>query len=557
MVADDITNKKITFSKLNIKSIEDIPDLDQFQDIKYLDLSNNEISKISGLGNFRNLTYLNLSNNNISKISGLDNNKNLTYLNLRKNKITEITGLKNLTKLMELNLSDNFISKISSLDSLLKLRRLNLDKNKIKHIDGLNSLIKLTDLSLCDNFITSLSGLSQLRDLNSFKIDNSKLEVLDCFIYCQKNSNSLRQYSEKIENGISSKNIFDESPSNTEKKIEIWENVLSSCIETKIMKIGKYQEDKDLKELQKLFFFHQINMPIFLNKAVKKKDIIIHLIQLHSLKGITIPKNDEKKVEKEDNRLYKFTFFVKCFWDKEIINEKALVYSKNDLTRRRVNSKIDEMLYLSQKSKKPPNIIIFPENSIPKCKVDYLIEHSKINNCIIIGGLEHEENSDNSENSEKFLNKAFIIDNGEIGYQIKQTPVYLEKDEKPYLREPIRCENIPVIKIFKTSLGNISIFICKDFLRLSYGISEWAERNEIDWIIIPSLTMKVLPFYLRLMEIFTYSNYKKLKIIFCNVGEYGGSEYFQRKQLNRIEKEFQSGIRDNSGEKLILREKKL
>lgn len=555
MVAHDITDKIKRLSNRNIKSIEDIPDLDQFKDIIYLDLSNNEISKISGLDNFRNLTYLNLSNNCISKISGLDNNKNLTYLNLRKNKLTEIIGLKNLTKLVELNLSDNCISKISSLDSLLKLRRLNLDKNKIEHIDGLNSLIRLTDLSLCDNIITSLSGLSQLRDLNSFKIDNSKLKVIDCFIYCQENSSNLRQYSEKIENGIFSKNIFDESSSNTEKKIEIWEKVLSSCTEIKIMKIGKYQEDIDLKELQKLFFINQINTPIFLNKAVnKKKDIVIHLIQLHSLKGIKIPKNDEKKVEKEDNRLYKFDFFVKCFWDKEIFNEKALVYSENDLTSGRVNSKIEEMLHLSQKSKKTPNIIIFPENSIPRCKVDYLVEHSKTNNCLIIGGLEHEEKS---EKSEKFINKAFIIDKGKIKYQIKQTPVYIEKKGKPSIIEPIRCENVPEIKIFKTSLGNISIFICKDFLRLSYGISEWAEKNEIDWIIIPSLTMKVLPFYLRLMEIFTYSNYKKLKIIFCNVGEYGGSEYFQRKQLNRIEKDFQNGTRDNIGEKIILRKKKL
>lgn len=555
MVAHDITDKIKRLSNRNIKSIEDIPDLDQFKDIIYLDLSNNEISKISGLDNFRNLTYLNLSNNCISKISGLDNNKNLTYLNLRKNKLTEIIGLKNLTKLVELNLSDNCISKISSLDSLLKLRRLNLDKNKIEHIDGLNSLIRLTDLSLCDNIITSLSGLSQLRDLNSFKIDNSKLKVIDCFIYCQENSSNLRQYSEKIENGIFSKNIFDESSSNTEKKIEIWEKVLSSCTEIKIMKIGKYQEDIDLKELQKLFFINQINTPIFLNKAVnKKKDIVIHLIQLHSLKGIKIPKNDEKKVEKEDNRLYKFDFFVKCFWDKEIFNEKALVYSENDLTSGRVNSKIEEMLHLSQKSKKTPNIIIFPENSIPRCKVDYLVEHSKTNNCLIIGGLEHEEKS---EKSEKFINKAFIIDKGKIKYQIKQTPVYIEKKGKPSIIEPIRCENVPEIKIFKTSLGNISIFICKDFLRLSYGISEWAKKNEIDWIIIPSLTMKVLPFYLRLMGIFTYSTYKKLKIIFCNVGEYGGSEFFQRNQLNRIEKDFQNGTRDNIGEKIILRKKKL
>ena len=562
----DFTSNTIRLPNLNIKMIEDIIGLYQFQDIKYLDLSNNEISIISGLDNLKKLTYLNLRNNKISIMSGLDNLKKLNYLNLRNNVITEILGLKNLTNLVELNLSDNLISKISSLDSLLKLEFLYLNNNKIKQIEGLNSLKKLTDLFLFDNYITSLSGISQLQNLKSLEIDIKNLKVLDCFKFCQEISNLL-EYSRKIEEGNFNKNIFEDNPSGIEKKIEMWENVLASRSSKEIMKIGKYQEDLDLKELQKLFFLHKINIPIFLNDFIKDKNITIHLIQLHSLKGIVIPKKNEEKVEKEDEivdekkgeieyekenkSLYKFEFFVKCFWDKKIFTEKALVYSKNDSTHRRVDSKIEEMMYLSQKSMKPPNIIVFPENSIPKNKVEYLEEYSKINNCLIVGGLEHAQKS---EKSEKFINTAFLIDSGKIEFQIKQTPVYLEKNEKPILRESIPCENIPEIKIFKTSLGKISIFICKDFLRLSYGISEWAKKNEIDWIIVPSLTMKVLPFNLRLMEIFTYSNYKNLKIIFCNVGEYGGSEFFQRKQLERIEKDFKNGTRDNIGEKIILRE---
>ncbi len=540
-----VSNNKITLSNLNIKSIEDINSLDQFQDIYYIDLSSNKITEIKGLDNFKNLKYLNLENNNITEISGLVNFENLTYLNLGKNKITEINGLRSLINLVELDLSHNKISNISSLDSLKELQILNLTQNKIKEIVGLTSLNKLTDLLLLSNNIQTLSGLSQLNSLRFFKIDNEKLTTVDSFIYCQENISNLLQYSKKIEDGIFPKNFFDEGFSDIEKKIEIWDKVLSSRSKIEIMTIGKYQEDSKLKELQKMFFFYKENTPIDLNNIIKEKNLCIHLIQLHSLKGIQIPPNNENK----DTDLDKFKFFLNSFWYNEIIEKDgALIYFIKEL-KSRINLKIEEMLYLSLKNKKSPDIIIFPENSIPECKIEKLINFSKINKCLIIGGLEHEKNS------KFFINKAFIIDNGKIDYQIKQTPVYIEKEGEPVLEEPIECENVPIIKVFKTSIGKISIFICKDFLRLSYGISEWAKKNQIDWIIIPSLTMKVLPFYIRLMEIFTYSTYEKLKILFCNVGEYGGSEFFQRNQLKRIEKDFQNGTRDNIGEKIILRKK--
>jgi len=45
-----------------------------------------------------------------------------------------------------------------------------------------------------------------------------------------------------------------------------------------------------------------------------------------------------------------------------------------------------------------------------------------------------------------------------------------------------------------------------------------------------------------------------LKIIFNNVGEYGGSEFFSIIQVKKIEEDFRIGFRDNVGESIIIRE---
>jgi len=66
-----------------------------------------------------------------------------------------------------------------------------------------------------------------------------------------------------------------------------------------------------------------------------------------------------------------------------------------------------------------PDIIVFPENSIPQSKIKSLEKFSKTNDLIIIGGLEH------IKEQNEFINKVIIIDKGRINEQIKQTPVWI------------------------------------------------------------------------------------------------------------------------------------
>lgn len=267
----------------------------------------------------------------------------------------------------------------------------------------------------------------------------------------------------------------------------------------------------------------------------------IHIIQLHSLKGIE---------NKESDKLGYFKYVITHFWDNKEIEENSVLVYKNYNSR--ISNKIDEILDISiRKNPFPPNLVIFPENSIPYSKIDDLITISKNYKVIMIGGLEHCLDSV----SENYKNKAFIIDKGNISYQIKQTPVKIfDSQNNDVLQERIICQKIPQIRIFHTSIGKVAIIICKDFLRLSDIISDWAKKNMVDLIVIPSLTSKVLPFHSKLYNILNYSSHKDLIIIFSNIGEYGCSELFSIDKIPQIELRFRKYINDNIGETIVFRE---
>lgn len=223
-----------------------------------------------------------------------------------------------------------------------------------------------------------------------------------------------------------------------------------------------------------------------------------------------------------------------------IDSEAVLRYRKNNKSIKNI---IKEILSLSLfDCRGRPDVIVFPENSIPYSSLKFLIKFSKDNGLILIGGLEHKKYD------EAYKNLAFIIDHGLCRFQEKQTPVSIKLGQ-----ENIECQKIPTIKIFKTSVGKIAIFICKDFLRLSDIIPIWTKKNDVDFVIVPSLSHNVLPFHYNVFNLLNYSKNKNLIVIFNNVGEYGGSEMFSVERNKEIEEDFRTNKRDNVGEVIVAR----
>jgi len=145
--------------------------LDHLTNLQELYLGSNHITEIEGLGldQLTNLQILGLTNNNISEIGGLDHLSNLQKLYLGYNKITEIVGLDHLTNLESLVLDGNEITEIKGLglDHLTNLRKLWLNYNQIMEIKGLglDHLTNLQVLGLYGNKITKIKGLDHLTNL--------------------------------------------------------------------------------------------------------------------------------------------------------------------------------------------------------------------------------------------------------------------------------------------------------------------------------------------------------------------------------------------------------
>ncbi len=540
---DDIRNlEELYLYKNKIKEIES---LDNLTNLQIFHIYLNDIEEIKGLDNLRKLHTLYLFRNKIHEIKGLENCANLKQLDLSSNEIKEIKGLKKLRNLDYLNLAGNALEVIKGLEDLHKLRYLYLTDNVIDEIKNLDNLSNLEILYLNDNNIKQIKGLESLAKLNEVHLENNPFSE-NKEIYLSKktiNADEFKNYI-KIEQiqEIEPYLKFEEpnyKANFTKFKLEL--NRIEDF--SSFINIGTHRENKKTKAAQNFIFFEEKPKKINLNSKLDFDKLIIYLIQIHSLKGIK---------QKWDNKLKHFFFFIRHFWDSNKINsDNVLCYN---YLEERVCKKIEELLDISIKKysldteKVIPNLILFPENSIPYKLIEYLKNFSEKYKLLIIGGLEHKLSNG------KFINQAIIIDNGIIDFQIKQTPVLIyDKIKKEYIKENIECKRFPEIKIFKTSIGNISIFICKDFLRLNDIIPYWARKNKVEFIIIPSFSNKILPFHTKILNLFNNPDCKDLKLLFTSMGEYGGSELFSINDISRIEENFRTNNRDNVGEIIVIR----
>ena len=118
---------------------------------RLIDLAAKEITEDDAL----KVRKLDLSNNGIQSIEGIENFKNLKSLNLVYNQISDLSPLAKLTNLTKLYLAYNNISDISALASLPELTDLTLEKNQVSDLTPLAGLTNLTQIDTRNQPVTS------------------------------------------------------------------------------------------------------------------------------------------------------------------------------------------------------------------------------------------------------------------------------------------------------------------------------------------------------------------------------------------------------------------
>ncbi|NXK93795.1 DRC3 protein, partial [Formicarius rufipectus] len=158
-VEPNIIDDEMVLKAIEAKSPEDLGDLVKgeninFKDVTELQLSFKSILQIDNLWQLENLTKLQLDNNIIERIEALESLVHLVWLDLSFNNIEIIEGLDTLVKLQDLSLYSNRISKIENMDALQELQIFSIGKNNLTSLETvvyLRRLKKLRTLNLSGN----------------------------------------------------------------------------------------------------------------------------------------------------------------------------------------------------------------------------------------------------------------------------------------------------------------------------------------------------------------------------------------------------------------------
>ncbi|WEV46474.1 leucine-rich repeat domain-containing protein [Bifidobacterium sp. ESL0690] len=167
----DTTTKLNAFGELNGR-IKTLKGIEQFANLTYLNIDNNDIRDISDLAKLIKLQTLYCSHNQISDLSPLAGLVSLQTLSVtRQNssaQILDLVPLAALTALTHLNMSGNIVKSVAPLSGLINLNKLDISEDNVSDISSLSGLVNLTSLDVTGNSLDSIEavqGMTHLQEL--------------------------------------------------------------------------------------------------------------------------------------------------------------------------------------------------------------------------------------------------------------------------------------------------------------------------------------------------------------------------------------------------------
>jgi len=402
-----------------------------------------------------------------------------------------------------LNIS-NFIEKIENdINLVLCLKSQNVDNTFSHKIIKKNEIVLIYD-DIFEYSIREIANFFSLDNYYYLSFKNSELS------YKVSNLKMIKKLFNFLRENISYKNkVRDLGRSIEDFETRMIQNCALLCIDPIFCELSK--ENESLEEV----FFGQ-----FLITSEVKNSKILSLIGLYTQ-----------------------------FYNKKFLR-KGVLRLNQDIVPQLLKKLEDELNAIKPKIIKKKSIIILQENLIPYSALTLLFNFAFENEILIVAGLEHitlesfteyikklppklkkryyeNENilnllQEEVREKEIWINQAIIIDcDKKFSFQIKNVPFYSNK-----LKENIPILTYPSFSVFKTTVGKIAIFICKDFLVNYPVIDKWMDKHEVDYAVIPSYTSLVNPFVRKFGELVNFSKNKNKRFFFVNAAEFSGSGMF-------------------------------
>lgn len=156
-----ITYEKINFSAITDENLANCLKENEITHtgVQVLVCADKDIQSLDGIEQFSNLRVVNLSQNNIRTIQPLAKLKRLFALDISANKLEDLNGIEQLPKLNKLNANNNQLASADSLQELKNLKRLYISNNQLQSLSFVSSLESLENLDAENNQRSSLPKL--------------------------------------------------------------------------------------------------------------------------------------------------------------------------------------------------------------------------------------------------------------------------------------------------------------------------------------------------------------------------------------------------------------
>ncbi|MBY0386295.1 trypsin-like serine protease [bacterium] len=124
--------EKLTLTEMGLESLERVRGLENFEDLKEMNLAANKIQDISQLAQFKNLTKVNISWNKISNLEPLSQLMQINYLDFSSNLVTHLDPIYGLSQLEVLIGSNNqLVSSPAPANTWTSLEKVYLINNQL------------------------------------------------------------------------------------------------------------------------------------------------------------------------------------------------------------------------------------------------------------------------------------------------------------------------------------------------------------------------------------------------------------------------------------------
>ncbi|CAL6009427.1 leucine-rich_repeat domain-containing protein [Hexamita inflata] len=176
-------NYNITALVVKSCNLQSIYGIEQMQQLKFLNLSDNRLTDISSLQGLHNLEYLNLEDNQVADISPISELNNLVVLILKYKKVNPTDERASLnfeqmpTNLNVLVVKWYYLKSLQGIQKLDKLQYLKLTCNQLRDIKQLQYLVSLKTLDLSNNELVFVEPLLNLRKIQYLYLSNNLIPL--------------------------------------------------------------------------------------------------------------------------------------------------------------------------------------------------------------------------------------------------------------------------------------------------------------------------------------------------------------------------------------------